>query len=740
MIVAQIMRISQKKSPMLSEQPQTNIAPDPQDSALVSGGKTPVRPGRAVRLVGWIVILVAPLLILVLLEAVLRWAGIGYDPRFFIPATAGSDGLWMTNPAFGRRFFPRHMVREPEPCGVRMPKPEHTRRVVVLGGSAAMGDPDTSYGLVRILDVLLQDAFPKENVEVINAAMTAINSHVVLPIARDCLEMGPDVLVVYMGNNEVVGPFGVAAVRPDGSFSGIARLGIWIRRFRLGQAMSDLLTPRPDECHEATQVTWQGMEHFLDQDLSFDDPRLNGLHSAFRRNLEQILSLAGKRNLPVILCTVPVNLRSCAPFAGKPTAENPAWSEEVKQGLACEQKGDQDGARLHFEQAVQMDEAAADGWFYLARSEAHAGREDLAAGHFAEARDRDRLRFRVDGEINRIIREVCRKDGKRPVSLVDAETVISGMERTGSDVFWDHVHLTFAGNQAVGQAVVSVIRDLPKFRQEAGEQEIMNSREEVVDRLAYTRWDHLRIQYGMLRRRMRPPFTMQLDWHDPSDQCPVLENRMLDSEILSAAEHAYQSAIESRPDDPVLHKNAARATRAAGDMSLAAEHWREVFRLQPFSAEPCHNLGNLFLAAGRLSDAEHMFRTALEVDPDCAEAYSGLGGIALRNGRIDTAETLLKMALNRKSGLPEAHNNLGTVYLTGGAVEKAFAEWRTALIIRPDYTGARLNLARALWGQHRTSEAIAEVRNVLAYAPRCVEAENLLEQILTQQPTGTDAE
>ena len=42
----------------------------------------------------------------------------------------------------------------------------------------------------------------------INTAISAVNSHVMLPVAKACLEYDPDFLVVYMGNNEVAGPFG----------------------------------------------------------------------------------------------------------------------------------------------------------------------------------------------------------------------------------------------------------------------------------------------------------------------------------------------------------------------------------------------------------------------------------------------------------------------------------------------------------------------------------------------------
>ena len=49
--------------------------------------------------------------------------------------------------------------------------------------------------------------------------MTAINSHVILPIARECARRDGDLWIIYMGNNEMVGPFGA------GTVFGFARTG-----------------------------------------------------------------------------------------------------------------------------------------------------------------------------------------------------------------------------------------------------------------------------------------------------------------------------------------------------------------------------------------------------------------------------------------------------------------------------------------------------------------------------------
>ena len=75
-----------------------------------------------------------------------------------------------------------------------------------------MGDPSQSFAPYRYLETLLREKYPDKKFEVINVAFTAINSHVILPIARECAAHEGDLWIIYMGNNEMVGPVGAATV------------------------------------------------------------------------------------------------------------------------------------------------------------------------------------------------------------------------------------------------------------------------------------------------------------------------------------------------------------------------------------------------------------------------------------------------------------------------------------------------------------------------------------------------
>ena len=99
--------------------------------------------------------------------------------------------MWIDNPFFGYRFFAPRLARTPPGAVIDREKPPGTIRVFVLGESAAMGDPLDEFGPARQLACLLEARYPGKRFEVVNAAMTAINSHVIAEIAREAAWLRP---------------------------------------------------------------------------------------------------------------------------------------------------------------------------------------------------------------------------------------------------------------------------------------------------------------------------------------------------------------------------------------------------------------------------------------------------------------------------------------------------------------------------------------------------------------------
>mgnify|MGYP001989741194 FL=1 len=152
--------------------------------------------------------MVAPLLILLALEGGLRLIGFGYNTNVFVE----EKGIVRSNWPFTFKYFPWSVARPMKSLQFNAKKEPGSLRIFVLGGSAAKGFPAEEFGISNQIQVMLEQAYPEREIEVINAAITAVNSHVMLPVAKACLQYDPDFLMVYLGNNEVLGPYGVGTL------------------------------------------------------------------------------------------------------------------------------------------------------------------------------------------------------------------------------------------------------------------------------------------------------------------------------------------------------------------------------------------------------------------------------------------------------------------------------------------------------------------------------------------------
>ena len=158
-----------------------------------------------------------------------------------------------------------------------------------------------------MLERMLSGQFPERSVEVFNLGITAINSHVVKDIASDCRKLEADYWVVYLGNNEVIGPFGPA--NPSQSTRGnLLKIRNSLLQSRTGQLLTDLLS-----VNKKQPLQWKGMEDYL-QPIQWDSPELKKVHADFRANLESIVRSGKKSGAEVLLSTVAVNLRTCSPL------------------------------------------------------------------------------------------------------------------------------------------------------------------------------------------------------------------------------------------------------------------------------------------------------------------------------------------------------------------------------------------------------------------------------------------
>ena len=169
------------------------------------------------RAVFMLITLSVPLVALVLLELGLRLAGFGGYPSFFRDTGELSPGqsLVITVPDATRPYF----FADPDRAGYAeesefvMPKPAGTFRIMLVGESAAKGYPQPrNLSMGSFLQALLQERWLDRRVEVINLGTTAVASFPLVYLTQAAVEHQPDLVVLYVGNNEFFGAYGTASI------------------------------------------------------------------------------------------------------------------------------------------------------------------------------------------------------------------------------------------------------------------------------------------------------------------------------------------------------------------------------------------------------------------------------------------------------------------------------------------------------------------------------------------------
>jgi len=655
----------------------------------------------------------SPIFLLLTLEAGLRLAHWGYPASFFLQKQQGGKSILVDNPKFGWRFFPKEVARTAEPFSITAGKPANGIRIFVFGESAAMGDPEPSYGLCRQLERILQARHPEQSVEVVNVAMTAINSHVIREIAQDCASLNGDYWLIYAGNNEVVGPFGAGTIfgRQAPPLS-VVRFNLAVRKTRVGQLLATLLRGSSEP------KTWEGMELFLRQQVVRNDPRLRNVYQSFERNLIDIAEIGRRSGAQVLFATMPVNLASSPPFAslhrpGLTSAELQNWNEGFATGRLAQAEGRYPEALAACERAAQADSEYAQLAFCRAQVEVALGQTAAAQSNFSLARDLDTLRFRADSQLNRIIRDTA---ARYRVSMVDAEQELSRQAQSGAvgdEFFYDHVHLNCAGNYRVASLFATAMdQTWPGKSASSGER---LSQEETAKRLAFTDFDQHRVGEEMRARLQQPPFSAQSNFQERDQQWrQTLASFHPDTNVLIST---YRYAIGFGTSDWILHANFARLLEFLGDRASASTEWTAVSQLLPHSARSWFNLGRLADNAGDRVKAQTLLQRALEMEPQSAEIITEIGVVLSEQGATKEAMEKYRQALRLEPAFSAARVNLAVLLAQSGDVAGAKAEYYKVLKLHPDNIEARINLGNLLSKEGQDKAACALCEEILKLQP-----------------------
>jgi len=559
-----------------------------------------------------------------------------------------------------------------------------------------------------MLKAMLDLRYAGAQFEVYNVAMTAINSHAILPIARECAQQQGDIWVIYMGNNEVVGPFGAGTVfGPQTPSLALVRASLALKSTRTGQFLDELirgLKKRPISANE-----WGGMKMFVNNQVRQTDPHMAAVYSRFAENLKAILKTGQRRGTKIVVGTVAVNLRDCAPFGSlhKPDLSDSDLQQWNVQYQQAQQKGNPQEALELFRKAAALDDSFAELHFHMGQCWQTLNRDDEALKEFSLARDLDTLRFRCDSRLNEIIRRAVADREQEGIYFADTESALarqSAQGITGAEFFYEHVHLTFEGNYFLARTFAEQIKKvLPEsVTHRAGTSQPWPSLEDCARRLGWTDLNRYDAISKIFDRLGDPPFTLQFNHTEQVESFRhELENLLpaTRSTGLRQAVARCREAVSLAPDDWVLNKELGNLQFQLGDPVGAADSFKRMADLMPLYAQSWALWGRALSEAKQNEAAMAAFQQASQLDPDSCQILTESAQMLAREGKDTEAIAQFEKVLKLKSYWGPAHLGLAELLEKRGQAAEAQKHVEAALQNRM-LTPAYLTALATFWFQH----------------------------------------
>jgi tetratricopeptide (TPR) repeat protein len=542
-----------------------------------------------------------PAIFFIALEGSLRLLNVGTDYDYFHTINIDGEPYFQDNKAFANQFYPPSLGVAPLHNTLKVNTDSDHLRVLVLGGSAAQGFPHVNHGLDRHLSAHLRAALPNKTIEVINTAMTSVNSHVVYEVARTLPENSADYAIILMGNNEVVGPYGPSTFSQNFSSSlYLIRTIQALKRSRTWQLVAMFVQKLQSVSAEQQEIEWAGMEMFSEFTVPHDDARLNDVYRHYQNNLQDIITLLQSKNIRVVLSSVPVNLRHSAPFGSShksdiDDADLKTWEQmNIQADTEFEAKNWQSAEAL-YTTLLNIDHEYADSHFRLATVLEHLGKFEQAKQHFKLALDYDTKRFRTDRKINEIIGQVAANERFQPLLFVDNVSVFdeaSSPFAPGWNLLHEHVHFDFDGNYYLAreftQAIMSDLAPANGYS--------TLTKAQATSLIGFPNHETVQIMNRLVGMVEKSPFTEQ------SNHAELVAFTQKRKQAISDQTGSPSDVIERRRPiveqglaDWKMHYELAELNKFVRDNEARSHHLKELINQYP------HNLDSLINVAEDLS-------------------------------------------------------------------------------------------------------------------------------------------
>jgi len=607
----------------------------------------------------YLVLILLPVVIVLFLELSLRLFNYGRTYDQWIPA---GEGKLTLNPEIAFRYF-YNTERVPSANHNYFDeiKKENSFRVFVMGESSAAGFPYSPNGAFsRYIRKRLELLYPERKIEVVNIAMSAINSYALRDMLPGVLEKQPNLIIIYAGHNEYYGALSVGSVETLGETRFIVNTVIWLNRFKTFELLRDVVKSVSGWFSTPVKSDGTLMARMSQRQLiPFNSEKYFAGINQYEGNLREILEMAKDKNVPVILGRLVSNLKDQKPFESSYDGKFPP----------------------------------ADEIFKLAHAELSSSRLRSADSLFRFANDLDALRWRAPEKVNQIIEDFG-KEFSYPVvkldSVFNAESV-SGV--VGDDLITDHLHPNLRGFQIIGREIINKGLEWKILPQDYKKEFSIEAQDSItLSRYEFTKLDSTIALYQIIILKSDWPYTKE----KKSD-----EDKM---KLLNMQTYTDTLAFQVGKGDlewEAAHLKLAQRKISEGDLESFQKEISATTDEYPFDPYP-HELAAQLLVNLKMFEEAYYYLQRLNELKLGAYSTKWLGIIDLLNNKVESAINYLSKSINYNSSDAQVYYNLAGAYSIKKDYNTALQMINRCLQIEPNYSMAK-NLQQQLINATRSN-------------------------------------
>jgi len=602
--------------------------------------------GKKIPKIFYLITILLPLIFFALLEISLRIFNYGINTEQWFAITKNK---MMLNPEIAHRyFFNIEKVPYSNEDLFDKIKAKNSFRIFVLGESSAAGYPYLPTGsFSRYLEKSLELLYPDSRIEVVNVAMTAINTYALRDLFPGIVEQKPDLVLIYTGHNEYYGALGVGSVESFGSNTSLVNAVLYLNKFKTFELIRNSVNSIAQLfAGKKSRDPGTLMSRIVkEQYIPFGEQNYKIGLNQFKNNIEDILAIASENNIPVILGTLTSNLKDQPPFISIKSGNMPG--------------------------ALEV--------FNLAKTELANGNIPAAEKLFKKAKDLDCLRFRAPEEMNDLIRKF---GAEYRCPVVDIDSVFNAVSPdgiTGNNLMTDHLHPTLEGYKLIGKLYLEQMKEsgyLPKTKPLIFHEQHLDSLTNTLSKftrldslIAVTRIKILKNDWPYIKRKDKKPVELIIREKNFIDS---LASQVVFEDITW--EKAHREAAQ-------WHLNRREIQEFQNYMDVLIEQYPIITEYYQFTA-------NILIEKKMYDEAYKYLLKGYEIKRD-AFFSKWLGIIDLSKGKTDYALKYLKESMEIENRDPQVLYNLSGAYIYIKDFKKALELITLCIEINPEFPEAK---------------------------------------------------